>query len=132
MRGSTPSPLARPVIPAGYEPVARDDELLEGRLLTARAPDGDPVCLVRHDGELFALRDRCSHQAFPLSEGDLRPGGLLECVWHGARFDCRTGRAVCGPASGRVPTYYVIVVEGWICVGERRAEFPLSSIEVRP
>ncbi len=117
---SSPSPLARPTIPVGYEPVARTDALVPGRLLTARAPDGEPICLVRHEGEIFALRDRCSHQAFPLSEGEVREGGLVECVWHGARFDCRTGRAVAGPASGRVPTYDVLVVDGWICIGERR------------
>jgi|SRR5690606_11606569 len=119
--GFGPSPLARPDAPPGFEPVVREDALRERGLLAVRAPDGEPVCLVRGiGGELHALRDRCSHQAFPLSQGELRQDGTLECVWHGARFECRTGTAVRGPATGPVPLYDVVTVDGWICVGPRR------------
>lgn len=116
-----PSPLARPAAPAGFEPVAPAAALREGRMLAARAPDGEPLCLVRQGGELFALRDRCTHQAFPLSQGELHPDGTIECAWHGARFECRSGRAIRGPATGPVATWAVVEVDGWICVGPRRA-----------
>lgn len=126
--GFGPSPLARPDVPPGFEPVVRSETLGEGTLLAARAPDGENVCLVRSSGGLFALRDRCTHQGFPLSQGELSEDGTLECVWHGARFDCNTGAAVRGPACGSVATYEVLVVDGWICVGPRR---PLRSTSLQ-
>jgi 3-phenylpropionate/trans-cinnamate dioxygenase ferredoxin subunit len=115
-----PSPLERPAAPAGFEPVARDSSLPDGTILAVRAPDGEDVCLLRAGGNVFALRDRCSHQAFPLSQGELCGNDTVECVWHGARFDIRTGKAMRGPATGSVPTYEVLEVDGWICVGPRR------------
>jgi 3-phenylpropionate/trans-cinnamate dioxygenase ferredoxin subunit len=31
------------------------------------------------------------------------------CPWHGARFDCRTGEPLSGPATDAVPVYEVRV-----------------------
>ncbi len=45
--------------------------------------------LANVDGDVYALEDRCSHQEFPLSDGEL-DGSDLVCVHHGARFDART------------------------------------------
>ena len=64
------------------------------------------------------MRDVCSHQAFPLSEGTLLPGGVLECAWHGARFDCRTGAPLSPPAEEPVERYTVDVHDGMIFVHE--------------
>lgn len=90
---------------------------MEAAPTSVRAPDGEPVCLVLCDGDIRALRDRCTHQAFPLSEGTVMPDGTIECAWHGARFNCETGAAVRGPATGSVARYDVRVVDGWICIG---------------
>jgi len=70
--------------------------------------DGLEIVLVRVDGDFFALEDRCSHQDFPLSDGDIE-NGTLECVFHGARFDVRTGAAVRLPALRPVRTFPVEV-----------------------
>lgn len=64
--------------------------------------------IVRLDGELYALEDRCSHQDFPLSDGEVFDG-QLECILHGARFDIRTGEAVQLPAIAPVRTFPVEV-----------------------
>lgn len=119
MAGGTfgPSPLARPAAPGGFEPVLRSEQLMEAAPVSVRAPDGESVCLVRIGSETHALRNRCTHQSFPLSEGTVTPDGSIECSWHGARFDCRTGAALRGPATGNVARYDVTVVDGWICVG---------------
>lgn len=69
----------------------------------------------------MAVRDVCSHQAFPLSEGTLLPGGVIECAWHGARFDCRSGEAVAPPADEPVPRHRVSVRDGEIFVSEEAA-----------
>ena len=47
------------------------------------------VCNV--DGEFHALENECSHAAVPLDEGTLR-GCELECAFHGALFDVRSGK----------------------------------------
>lgn len=76
-----------------------------GTLLGVRAGK-DLVVLANVDGEIYALEDRCSHQDFPLSDGELE-GDRLECIYHGAKFDVCTGRAMALPAIRPVKTYEV-------------------------
>jgi len=70
--------------------------------------DGEPVVVIHADDEYFALSDVCSHDEVSLSDGDLE-GTTLECWLHGSRFDIRTGRPLCPPATGAVPVYDVKV-----------------------
>jgi len=100
-----------------FEPVARVEELPPGTLLGVKAPAGRALCLVNRDGVIGALHDCCSHADFPLSEGALHADGTIECVWHGARFDCRTGAACKAPAIDPVTVYEVKVEDGVILVG---------------
>ena len=51
-----------------------------------------PVLLCWHEGQVFALDNRCPHMGFPLGKGSL-DDGLLTCHWHHARFDLRSGCA---------------------------------------
>jgi nitrite reductase/ring-hydroxylating ferredoxin subunit len=46
---------------------------------------------------------------------------VLECPWHGARFDVRTGGCLAGPATDAIATWPVTVVDGRVYVGARRA-----------
>ena len=64
--------------------------------------------LANVEGDIYALLDRCSHQDFPLSDGEL-DGDRLECIYHGAQFDVRTGRAMQLPAIRPVKTFPVEV-----------------------
>ena len=48
------------------------------------------MLLCWHEGQIFALDNRCPHMGFPLSKGSL-DAGLLTCPWHHARFDLRSG-----------------------------------------
>jgi 3-phenylpropionate/trans-cinnamate dioxygenase ferredoxin subunit len=107
--------------PDGFVPVARLADLPAGALLGARTPDGTGVCLALVGGAVCALRDTCSHQAFPLSAGELAPDGSVECAWHGARFDARTGAVRRGPACEPVTPYEVRVVDGMVYVRAPRA-----------
>jgi len=68
--------------------------------------DGEPVCLVRTGGEVYALRDVCSHAEVPLSEGEIYDH-TVECWLHGSCFDVRTGEPTGPPASEPVPVYPV-------------------------
>ena len=66
----------------------------------------EPVCLVHTEGEVYAIRDVCSHADVPLSEGDVE-GTTVECWLHGSRFDLTTGRPTGLPATRPVPVYPV-------------------------
>jgi 3-phenylpropionate/trans-cinnamate dioxygenase ferredoxin component len=65
-----------------------------------------PIALVRTGDEVFALRDVCSHEEVPLSEGDVY-GHTVECWLHGSCFDLRTGASTGPPATKPVATYPV-------------------------
>jgi nitrite reductase/ring-hydroxylating ferredoxin subunit len=98
-------------------PVATIDQLPPGALLGVTLPDETGVCLTNLDGELCAVANTCTHQEFALSSGVLHADGSIECLWHGARFDCRTGAVRRGPATRPVATYRVEVSDGRILVG---------------
>jgi len=66
----------------------------------------EPVAIVRTCGEVFAIRDVCSHAEVPLSEGEI-DGRTIECWLHGSRFDLRTGKPTGLPATEPVPVYPV-------------------------
>jgi 3-phenylpropionate/trans-cinnamate dioxygenase ferredoxin component len=67
---------------------------------------GDEIALVKTEGEVFAIRDWCSHAAVPLSEGEV-DGYTIECWLHGSCFDLRTGQPTALPATVPVPVYPV-------------------------
>jgi 3-phenylpropionate/trans-cinnamate dioxygenase ferredoxin component len=64
------------------------------------------VCLVRTGGAVYALRDECTHQAVPLSDGEVA-NGAIECWLHGSRFDLATGRVLSLPATRPVAVFAV-------------------------
>jgi nitrite reductase/ring-hydroxylating ferredoxin subunit len=101
--------------PGEFERVT-DDTLTSGELRAARLADGTPLCVGNAEGQLFAVRDECPHSAFPLSNGQLLPGALLECGWHGAQFDCRTGGVLRGPADDPLVRYEVRADQGAVWV----------------
>ena len=82
-------------------------ELTDGRPLSVEV-DGQLVALVETGGELFAIRDECSHQRVMLSHGVVEDC-TLECFAHGSRFDLRTGEALDLPATQPVPVYPVSI-----------------------
>jgi 3-phenylpropionate/trans-cinnamate dioxygenase ferredoxin subunit len=90
----------------------------------AAVPDGaavrvelgdEPVCLVRTEGSVYAIRDVCSHADVPLSEGEVE-GTTVECWLHGSRFDLRTGKPTGIPATEPVPVYETKVSDDTVYV----------------
>lgn len=99
-------------LPKDFVPVLADDELREGEMKRADA-EGVPVLLVRRGGEVCALAHTCSHMGGPLSEGELE-GDVVQCPWHGSRFNIRDGSVVDGPATFPQPRFESRVREGQI------------------
>ncbi|MBI3465194.1 MAG: non-heme iron oxygenase ferredoxin subunit [Planctomycetes bacterium] len=99
---------------AEYVRVALASELLPGgkKLLDI---EGRAVALFNADGQFYAIDDVCTHDGGPLAEGELH-GCEIECPRHGARFDVRTGAALCMPAFEPVARHQVMVENGVVFV----------------
>ncbi len=97
----------------------RADAVAEGTLLGVTLASGARLCVGRHNGTLFAVKDSCPHNEYPLSEGTLYPTGEIECCWHGARFDCVSGAVLRGPAEDALVRFEAEERDGAIWV--RRA-----------
>lgn len=104
----------------GWVRVGATSELLPGESRVVW--DGDtPILVVNLDGDWYALEDKCTHEDYELSAGEVDAGrGEIECLLHGARFDLKTGRALCGPAYLPVPKFPVQVVDGVIWTRDDR------------
>jgi 3-phenylpropionate/trans-cinnamate dioxygenase ferredoxin component len=102
-----------------FEVVASVADLADGTVLQRVRSSGDAVCLVRRNGEISALSDICTHQHFSMSLGDLLHDGTLQCAWHGARYDCRTGEVKQEPAPSPLPVFQVRLEGDQILVGPR-------------
>ena len=72
--------------------------------------DGKDILVANIDGEYYATDDTCTHSGSSLSEGKL-DGSTITCGWHGAQFDCKTGKLVKVPAKIRDLASYNVVVE---------------------
>ncbi len=76
---------------------------IEGRILVA----------VRIDEEVFVLDDRCSHEEFYLSDGEVDVETKeIECERHGSMFRLSDGAAVTLPATKPVAHYDVLERDG--------------------
>lgn len=86
--------------------VAKLDEIpLNGAKLVE--VDDVRVALFNLDGEIYAIEDVCTHDGGPLVEGEIVDGDQVKCPRHGARFDIRTGAALCFPAFEATASYEV-------------------------
>ncbi|HYJ11680.1 MAG TPA: Rieske 2Fe-2S domain-containing protein [Polyangiaceae bacterium] len=74
------------------EPLLAEGELWIGEM-RAVVHRGVPLLLVRHEHGVSAYRDRCPHQGYPLSQGELKDG-VLTCGLHGHKFDAASGDGV--------------------------------------
>ena len=94
--------------------------------MTSEIPQGEkklvevdfvPVAIFNVSGEYYAIEDVCTHDGGPLAEGKLE-GEEIMCPRHGARFNVKTGQALCMPAFESVECYEVKIEndELYVCV----------------
>ncbi len=72
-----------------YVTVAQVDQIPPGTCRTVEV-EGIYLALCNVDGIFLAVDNTCPHAGGPLGEGALE-GDVLECPWHGWRFNVRTG-----------------------------------------
>ena len=99
---------------ANWIQVTAATECPVGQLKGATAGSTE-IVLANFEGTIYALADECSHQEFPLSDGELEGDEIL-CIYHGARFDCKTGKNIGLPATQPVKSFPVEVRAGQIYV----------------
>jgi nitrite reductase/ring-hydroxylating ferredoxin subunit len=74
-----------------YERLYDEDEaMMVGREAALADRAGTPVRVVEVDGQPCAFKTRCPHLLGPL-DGAPVIDGVIQCPWHGYRFDVRTG-----------------------------------------
>ncbi len=76
-----------------WYPAARSTEIRGQRLVTAMLLEVPLVLGRTSEGKVFAMRDSCPHRGIPLSYGRL-DGKVVECCYHGWRFDACSGQCV--------------------------------------
>ena len=89
--------------------------------------DDVPALLVRVGNDFFAIEDVCSHDGQPLTDGPVAEGAIT-CPRHGAKFDLKTGNALCMPATRAISTFAVQVRDGDVFVGPAGTELPSVSL----
>lgn len=75
---------------------------------------GVPVVVLKSGEKYFAIAATCTHAGGPLDEGELQPGEVVQCPWHGSRFRMRDGKPLTGPATIAQPRYETRVREGML------------------
>jgi nitrite reductase/ring-hydroxylating ferredoxin subunit len=75
------------------------------------------VAITRVNDKIYAFRDVCPHQAFPLSVGQVH-GCQVVCAGHNWSFDVTTGAAISPPIRKKLETYPVKIEAGdvWVKV----------------
>src|SRR5262245_20307127 len=99
-------------LPKDFTAVFGDANLAEGRLTRAHYKD-TPIMLVRQNGRIRALVERCAHLGGPLADGKLE-GDTVACPWHGSRFNVASGAVIDVPSAFPQPCLEVRTRDGQI------------------
>lgn len=91
--------------------VGKKEDVPAGRGATVELLNGSELALFNVDGQFYAIENSCPHRGAPLADGRL-VGPVVECDWHGWRFDVRTGD--CLTTNCPIESYKVIIEDGWI------------------
>jgi nitrite reductase/ring-hydroxylating ferredoxin subunit len=89
--------------------VAQTSDLSPGVGKVVQA-DGRDIALFNVEGTFYAIDNTCTHRGGPLGEGELS-GETVECPWHRAHFNVKTGAVTRPPAPADVRSY-AVKVEG--------------------
>lgn len=84
-------------------------DILPGKMIKVSV-DGKEIMVANIDGNYCAMDDSCTHSGASLSEGKLDECKVI-CGWHGAEFDCKTGKLVKFPAKIRDLASYNVSIE---------------------
>ena len=96
---------------AGWVRVAGVADVAEGQAHAVRVGDREIALYHLPGGDFRATDNVCTHEYALLSDGWLEDG-CIECPLHAARFDVKTGKALCAPAEANLQVFEVKVEGG--------------------
>jgi ethylbenzene dioxygenase ferredoxin subunit len=99
------------------------EDLPPGQMRRLEVSGGEPIAVYNVAGRFYATADTCTHSRASLVEGDLEDDEVT-CPVHWARFNVRTGEALCFPAEKPLATYRIETTDGVITVIREDAENP--------
>jgi nitrite reductase/ring-hydroxylating ferredoxin subunit len=88
---------------AAAEPLAKVADLGESGVTVVASEEHGDLAVGLSGGEPFAVSNRCRHLFASLGEGHVADDGCLECPWHAARYDVKTGAMTRGPQGAFKP-----------------------------
>jgi 3-phenylpropionate/trans-cinnamate dioxygenase ferredoxin component len=111
---------------AGWHAAGAVDEIeVDGAMVIPAKP---PVAVFRLEDGFFATDNTCTHAQSSLAEGYIEDA-TVECEFHFAKFDIRTGKALTPPAVIPLVTYPVAVRDGIVYVDLRgRVGCPIEKL----
>jgi nitrite reductase/ring-hydroxylating ferredoxin subunit/uncharacterized membrane protein len=95
-----------------WSPTLAETSLREGEPAHALV-DGTAVVLVRQNGRIHALADRCAHRGGPLHQGEVG-SGTITCPVHGSCFRLEDGSVERGPSAYPQPVFETRVINGTV------------------
>lgn len=90
------------------------DDLKRDQMILIHS-SGKRIVLARTEETFVAFDDRCTHKGGSLAGGAMICG-TVQCPWHGSQFDVSTGAVKAGPATQKVTTYRVELVNKTVYV----------------
>ena len=97
-----------------FHKVANTSDILDGEV-KAFVVANISIAICNRNNNFYAFKDECSHEAFPLSDGNLEGSNII-CIYHGAEFEIKTGEALCLPAIEPIEVYEVKIEDDDILV----------------
>jgi nitrite reductase/ring-hydroxylating ferredoxin subunit len=98
---------------ARYKLICAVEELALGELRRAVIDGYPPIAVYNVGGAFYATSDFCTHGRALLSEGFL-DGKIVECPFHGGKFDVTTGKPAEAPCVVPVRTWPLVVRDGQV------------------
>ncbi len=76
-----------------FQPVCPEEEipLNDKKAVTV---NGEKLLIFHLEDGFFATQNRCTHLIAPLGRGKIIDGSKIQCPFHRARFDIRTGEVI--------------------------------------
>jgi glycine betaine catabolism B len=100
--------------------VAETEDVQVSQMMAVEVND-EKICLANVNGKYYAIGNVCTHMGGPLADGKLEEY-IVQCPWHGSRFDIRSGEVVRPPAMKPESTYEVKVENNDILIKKQKEE----------
>lgn len=87
------------------------DELQPGQRRSVFVDDIPALVIRLTDDSWHVIEDVCTHDGQPLTNGEISDCSIA-CPRHAARFDLRSGKALCMPATESIRVFRVEIRDG--------------------